>query len=887
MNRSLSLEASESPGHPIGRAASARGPSSPAAAPADLNEFLHARRSLAERGLTAPRLETALALHRAVVEHAAADPRSVDARILTDAEILSEYDRDQNVYLGRFFTRFLTRATPDLVFLPVSAAEAAAALAWARGQAVPVTLRGAGSTAMGGSVPADGGLVLDVARLDEIAFDERERAVVLGAGARFRRVHAHLAERGYALPAYPSNLGGTYAGWLVTGGIGLNAFGGGRAEDAVLWIECLLPSGDAARWHRDGRFFAWEGGAWQEHAASEAEAWFAARDLPVVRFDDWPGSEGQLGLVTRLAVGAVARRQIVPFLLAFETEAAAHEFVGWVRKWSPSAFPLPANLKWLSATHLHHARRAWADDDARAWRARPSRLSDGSDLPWRALLDPGDWLRGVPLANREDEVGDEDRAFVYLDFAAPEGARAFAQAIGRAPGRFRLLPGESLRFSAERFRPQSVKRLGPGLLAAEVLLPAGEVAAYLAAARRLAGGAGASLDVEVYHLTGDRALVLAAYLTDHRRGGFALRLPLAPVLTELALSAHRGRPYVLGRWQGAFFARATDARRAARWREIKRAADAAWIVNRGSFFAMGLRGPAGRVVESTFLPGVRLVGGFFASALARPLVWLARAALAVAGGPARGRGRTAGETPPAAGGRFDSRQAVDRALTCVNCGECNSVCPIFHHSGIRLPQMLTHVGEELAGGRPPGPAGAALLDLCMRCGNCEEVCQAGIPHLPLYGAMQQASDAIRPRDAARHDEILETLRAAGSYRDGFLRLRSGGYKTRAAASLPGLVRFVLQRAENDDGPAATCIHCAACVPVCPTGASRVLQESDRRLITTDQARCIGCGTCVEVCPANHMNGGQTLRVVEAPTLAWVQLVRDLTGGRETATEARP
>ena len=32
---------------------------------------------------------------------------------------------------------------------------------------------------------------------------------------------------------------------------------------------------------------------------------------------------------------------------------------------------------------------------------------------------------------------------------------------------------------------------------------------------------------------------------------------------------------------------------------------------------------------------------------------------------------------------------------------------------------------------------------------------------------------------------------------------------------------------------------------------------------------MGCGTCVEVCPANRDNGGQTLRVVEAPAPAWL------------------
>jgi Fe-S oxidoreductase len=226
----------------------------------------------------------------------------------------------------------------------------------------------------------------------------------------------------------------------------------------------------------------------------------------------------------------------------------------------------------------------------------------------------------------------------------------------------------------------------------------------------------------------------------------------------------------------------------------------------------------------------------------------------------------------------------DRALHCVNCGECNSVCPIFHESKIRLPQMLTHLGEAGRGGGAPSASGDALLDLCMRCGNCEEACQAGIPHLALYDSMQQASERARPARGgrlepearrARHVAILNALRGSSGYLRDFLDVRPGGYGKRQPVALPGLARYLVLRAENDAGPAATCLHCGACVSVCPTLANREFEGADPRSITTEQERCIGCGTCVEVCPANHANGGQTLRVVEAPTLDWFVAIEEL------------
>src|SRR5262245_116405 len=201
----------------------------------DLHFFLDEGRPLEARDAP-PR---SLALARSLREALAADPEggppaaNLRERIITDRLLRSEADRDQNVYLGRLFTRTLTNAVPDVIFQPEDPAESACALRWARAQGVPVTLRGAASTAMGGAVPNEGGLTLDLSRLDEIEIDAAAGVCVVGAGARLRAIHRRLAERDLALRVYPSNLGGTLAGWFATGGIGMNAFGHGRALDSV------------------------------------------------------------------------------------------------------------------------------------------------------------------------------------------------------------------------------------------------------------------------------------------------------------------------------------------------------------------------------------------------------------------------------------------------------------------------------------------------------------------------------------------------------------------------------------------------------------------------------------------------------------------------------
>jgi FAD/FMN-containing dehydrogenase/ferredoxin len=917
----------------------------------DLHYFFDEGRPLGERD--APERTRALAqsLRQALEDEpeGGGPPKDLRERIITDALLRTEADRDQNVYLGKLFTRTLTRAVPDLIFQPEGLAETSCALRWARAQGVPVTLRGAASTAMGGAVPNEGGLVLDLSRLDEIEIEAAAGVCIVGAGARLRSIHQRLAERDLALRVYPSNLGGTLAGWFATGGVGLNAFAHGRALDSVRAADLVLPAGEHVRLHDDGRVDVPDAGHRKTLAESgEIAAWFRARGYEPLALADLARSEGVLGVLVRLTVRVEPRPTLTAFLLPFETREQALDAAEWIVQSVQARFPAPANLKLFSGSHMRHIRHVWEDEGAREWRVRPGELSDGSGMPWKRIAGPEE--AGAATVPDPLSAG----SYLFVDFLDRIAARQFAGALGGMPGKPPVLERESVRVAAERFRPQQTKRLGPGLLAAEILMPDSEVKRFLPRAERIAHGAGSELDAEVYYIADGEALVIGGYLTDHRSAAFAADLVIAPALVDLAMKRHRGRPYVLGRWQAAWFKRAFGVAEAAKLRASKRALDPAAIVNRGVLLGLRLRGPLGAAFGLGFGPGITLARAVYGSALLAPLARAAKRMFRGGRGPAHGRGEpatigarfrarapeeasgnggagaSAGSPPHEAHGSAARIEALTglppklrealipapvhevpevaadaeallglappqrdetpdpepppaqlasaRALNCVNCGECNSVCPVFVESKIRLPQTLTHLGEALHAGETLGPSASALLDLCMRCGNCEEVCQAGIPHLPLYESMQHASDAVRPRDRERHVAVLASLRSSPRYLREFLDVRPGGYVKRAPASLPGVARYLLLRAENDAGPAATCVHCGACVAVCPTQANREFEGGDPRWITTDQLRCIGCGTCVEICPANLANGGQTLRVMEAPAADWFVAIEEIERG---------
>jgi len=855
----------------------ASGPDDPRPAedlPADLHWFLDDGRPPAEREAPPRTLRLATSLHARLAESAGASDRHADTlaqRIVTDATLRAEADRDQNVYLSRLFTRGLSRALPDLVFLPASVAEVATALRWARDGDVPVTLRGAASSALGGSVPSDRGLTLDLSHLDHVDVNADDNVCVLGAGARLRTVHRRLAEHGLALPVYPSNLGATFAGWLAGGGIGVNAYGRRRAVDIVRAADVILPGGDLVRFHSDGRLDVPGEGPQHGHrevAADAAEAWFRSRGLEPFGLGDLAGSEGVLGVIAQLVLAVGRRVHVGAFLLRFDSVPAAFAAVEWIDAQAGRSIPRPANLKLVLGTFLHHQRTVWADDARRPWRRLPSALSGGADMPWVGILGPAELGASA--------VGDdgEGAACVYVDFLGLTASRAFAASLANVPGDPVALGGDSVRFSAERFRPQQSKRLGPGLLAAEVVLPADRVSEYLRAAWRLTRDAGLELDPEVYFVAGGEALVIAGYLTDHRRASFYADLVLAPALLDLAISRFDGRPYVLGRWQAAFAGARFGADGLARLARIKDGLDPGRLLNRGVVLEMGLRGAPGAALAALYGPGVAFARRAWTTPGVAPLGRAARAVLGGLPGPAAGHGSRASASDTVSTGR---------AIHCVNCGECNSVCPVYDASLIRLPQTLTHRAEALHGGETPTVSTARLLELCMRCGNCEEVCQAGIPHLDVYGSLDETCASTF--DYARQARSLATIRASEGYRDDFLTVRPGQYLRRAPAALPGAVRFHVLRAENDAGPAATCLHCAACVPACPTNATREFTDADARRVVTDDLSCIGCGACVEVCPGNRFNGGQTLRVVEAPAPAWLEALEGFEEARRVVTAA--
>jgi FAD/FMN-containing dehydrogenase len=130
---------------------------------------------------------------------------------------------------------------PLAVVQPLDEADVRAALVWAGRRDVAVRPRGGGHSYAGYST-GDGALVIDLRRLDRVAFDRSSGVATIGPGAQLIDVYAGLAAHGASIPAgsCPSvGLGGHALG----GGIGLAGRRFGLTTDNIIGARVITADG--------------------------------------------------------------------------------------------------------------------------------------------------------------------------------------------------------------------------------------------------------------------------------------------------------------------------------------------------------------------------------------------------------------------------------------------------------------------------------------------------------------------------------------------------------------------------------------------------------------------------------------------------------------------
>jgi glycolate oxidase len=228
------------------------------------------------------------------------------------------------------------RAIPEVVVLPGSTEEVQAVLRACHREHVPFVARGAGTGLSGGATPTAGGVVVSLARMDRILeIDlEGQRVVVEPGVANLDVTRAVSAEGFFYAPDPSSQQVCTIGGNVAENSGGAHCLKHGFTVHHVTGLTLVLPDGDVVEL----------GGAALDPDGPDL--------LGLV-----VGSEGTLGIATRITLRIVRSPEVVRTLLAgFETTDAAGAAVSGV----VAAGILPSALEMMDRLTIEAAERAVA-----------------------------------------------------------------------------------------------------------------------------------------------------------------------------------------------------------------------------------------------------------------------------------------------------------------------------------------------------------------------------------------------------------------------------------------------------------------------------------------------------------------------------------------------
>ena len=171
--------------------------------------------------------------------------------VSTDPDELAEAARDWWPLTIGWAARGQVPRRPAVVATPNSTEQVAAVLRRCDEARVPVTATAGGSGVCGGSVPAFGGVSLDLTALVGVRdLDETSLLVDVGAGTFGPALEEALgaAGSGYTLGHWPQSMEiSTVGGWVACRGAGQYSTRYGKIEDLVVGLEVVLADGTILR----------------------------------------------------------------------------------------------------------------------------------------------------------------------------------------------------------------------------------------------------------------------------------------------------------------------------------------------------------------------------------------------------------------------------------------------------------------------------------------------------------------------------------------------------------------------------------------------------------------------------------------------------------------
>jgi glycolate oxidase len=242
---------------------------------------------------------------------------------LVEKEDVVVYEQDGSIF----------QVMPEIVVVPGGVAEIAAVIKCAKRFNSPIVPRGSGTGLAGGAVPAEGGIIVSLARLNRILkIDLQNRIAVVEPGVINADITKLVAKDDLFYAPDPSSQAACSIGGNVANNSGgPHTLAYGVTTNHVLGIEVVLDDGS----------IVWLGGEVPDSPGYDLCGVFV-------------GSEGTMGIVTKVVVKLTATRESVRTLLAvFDQMDDATETVVEIT----SAGIIPAALEIMDRTTIEAVER--------------------------------------------------------------------------------------------------------------------------------------------------------------------------------------------------------------------------------------------------------------------------------------------------------------------------------------------------------------------------------------------------------------------------------------------------------------------------------------------------------------------------------------------------
>jgi len=594
-----------------------------------------------------------------------------DIKIIDKEEEKEMYSHDIGDVPAIMTKTFFT-IQPDFVVQPQSAEEIKKILTFANGKKVPVIPRGAASWGFGGVIPTNAGIVIDLSPFRKILnLNKAEKTITVEAGARWSDIDILAKKEGLCLMTYPSSKFSTVAGWIATGGYGINSFRYGHLSNQIVSMTVITPSGESKKITPNDPDFAY-----------------------------FVSTEGEFGIIVEVTLKLRDVPQTsYPHLFYFESDKDAFGFIEKLIKSGKVNEPRPNVIRFLDENNLN--------DINEIMHAKVFKKSAG----------------------------------VLMEFSSSEDDKKFSTVIEQSD-----YVEEAPRYVAsylwnERLFGMKTKRLGPTILASEIIIPIKTAAAFTEKAKKLGEYYGAEICIDSYIIDEYKALIMATFLCDSRKKKYFISMPLVSMLTKAAVG-FGAEPYGLGLWNAAFINSLFTRAKKLDLLAYKKRVDPNNILNPGKFFSINSNVITSLLFNPVFFNASIGIVSFLSPVIGKAVTLLF--------------------------GKNEKVDTLDYELTthaCAKCGNCLAVCPAYLVTGNEAVTAKGKIAlaKKLIEGRRVTEEESENAFMCMHCKACEEICQTNLELMTLWDLLEKRIEANVGRPEEKINEFLKKVDDSKDY----------------------------------------------------------------------------------------------------------------------------